>query len=376
MAFAGDVIDLAILERYPLTTTPYISGSEFYRRLDRRNPPSLLDLLLYRCCFELARALLTQPFEPSSCPIAQSDITSMPCTPTRLGRPDLRAAYDELSLAIRLGRTDLVPMLFYDGFDVNMEAGRWGRPICFAVSRDHYEVVQILSSHGARVDTVETKNILHIAAEHARKEMLQFLLDEGVDVNGTDDRSRTALHLILQRSSYSDHDDATIAEILVKAGADIEAADCHGRTVLIKAAALQRTRLVQFLLGKGANVQARDHQHLTALHVATGMGMNHPLWVTLRSDTQMFGVLQALLDAGADINAECGSQNTMLTTACLGKHYRLMSFLVERGAVLPGSGPWEEPVPLVLEEARRHACDSQPESPASETWSIDAQVCF
>jgi hypothetical protein len=40
--------------------------------------------------------------------------------------------------------------------------------------------------------------------------------------------------------------------------------------------------------------------------------------------------------------------------------------LVERGAVIPGSGPWEELVP-VLEEARRHAYDSQPESPASET---------
>jgi uncharacterized protein (DUF1778 family) len=371
MAFAGDVIDLAILERYPLTAMPYISGSDFHRRLDHGNPPSLLYLLLYRSCFELTRALLkTRPFEPSRCRVAQSNITSMPCTPTRLGRPDLRAAYDELSLAIRLGRMDLVPLLFDDGFDVNMEAGPWGRPICFAVSQDHYNVVQILSSYGARVDTVETRNILHIAAEHAGKEMLQFLLDEGVDVNGTDDRSQTALHLILERPPYSDHDDATIAEILVeilvKAGADIEAADCDGRTVLIKAAALRRTRLVQFLLGKGANVQARDHQHLTALHVATGMGMDHPFWVTLRSDTQMFEVLQALLDAGADINAGCGSQNTMLTTVC-GNHYRLMSFLVERGAVLPGSGPWEEPVPLVLEEARRHACDSKPESPASET---------
>jgi hypothetical protein len=306
MAFAGDVIDLAILERYPLTTTPYIRDSGFYRRLDHRNPPSLLYLLLYRCCFELARALLTQPFKPSRCPIAQSDITSMPCTSTRLDRPDLRAAYDELSLAIRLGRTDLVPLLFDDGFDVNMEAGRWGRPICFAVSRDHYEVVQILSSHGARVDTVETKKNLHIAAEHANKEMVQLLLEKGVPVNNTDDQSQTALHLVVGTRSYLTHNDVTIAGILLEAGADIEAADGHGKTVLIKAAARRRTRLVQFLLGKGANVHSRDHQHLNALHVATDMDMSRQVCVPTRSDPEMYRVLQALLEAGADINAECG----------------------------------------------------------------------
>jgi hypothetical protein len=104
------------------------------------------------------------------------------------------------------------------------------------------------------------------------------------------------------------------------------------------------------------------------------MDMSRQVCDPTRSDPEMYRVLQALLDAGADINAECGPQKTMLTTACLGKHYRLVSFLVDREAIfIPGDGPWEELVPLVLEEACRHPYDSQPESPASETWSIDAQ---
>lgn len=204
MAFASDVVDLAILEKLPLecTTTWLSSDLGFHPRLGQGNTPSLLYLLLHRSCFKLARALVTQPSNPLRCPTARYDDTSTPRTSTCLVRPDLRVAYDELSLAIRLGRMDLVQLLFDNGFDVNMEAGPWGRPISFAVSRDQYEVVQTLWNHGARVDTVETKNILHIAAKLANEVIVQFLLKKGVDVNGTDDRSQTALHLNVERQSY------------------------------------------------------------------------------------------------------------------------------------------------------------------------------
>jgi ankyrin repeat protein len=383
IAFASDLFDLAILEGLPLRYTMM-----FYRRSHRRshrrsdfhrlehdNPPSMLYLLIQKRCFELAKALLRRPSKRLHFPTAQHDIISTPCKLMHRVTPDLRFAYDELSLAVYRGRMDFVPLLFHHGFDVNMKAGQWGRPIRFAVSRNDLKVVQILSSYGARVDTVETKNILHLATEHASQEMVQFLLEKGVPVNNTDDRSQTALHLVVGKWSYLNlnYDDVTIAGILLEAGADIDAADCDGKTVLIRAAARRRTRLVHFLLGKGANVHARDHRHLTALYVATGMDMSRQICGPTRDTSKMYRVLQALLDAGADINAKCGPQKTMLITACLGKHYRLVSFLVDRGAIsIPGDGPWEELVPLVLEEACRHAYDSQPESPASETWSIDA----
>jgi hypothetical protein len=374
LAFAGGVVGLAILERCPLqyTTTAYYHSD----RLCHGSPPSLLYLLLYRGCFELARALLTRPSKPSYCPAAQSDPTSTPCTPTRLVTPDLRFAYDELSLAIGRDRTDLVQLFFDNGFDVNMETGPWGRPICFAVSRDDYRIVQVLSSYGARVDTVETRKILHIAAEHASQQMVQFLLEKGAPVNSTDDGSQTALHLTVSRQAP---DDFEVADILLEAGADIEAADCDGRTVLIKAAASRRTRLVQFLLGRGANVHARDHQDLTAFSVATDMRISHQVHQArgpMGSDPAMYRILHALLNAGADINARCGSKNTMLDIACLSKDYGLLIFLVERGAFsIPedGPGPREEIVLSVLEEAHQHAYDNQPGSPTSETWSIDDQ---
>jgi ankyrin repeat protein len=377
IAYASDVFDLANIERLPLqyTETPFNDSVPDGRRLQHGTSPSLLYILLHRRCFELARAFLTQSSRPSRCPKAQHDITSTPSTPTRLVAPDLKVAYDELSLAILLGRTDLVQLFFDNGFDVNMAAGPWGRPICFAVSQNQYQVVQILSDHGARVDIVETGNILHIAAKHAwGEEMVQLLLWKGVDVNGKDERSQTALHATARRLyfNYGKHD-VTIARILLKAGADIEAADEHGETALIKAAAGRRTHLVKALLRNGANVYARDHCQSTALHAAADDDKGRR-----RSDAEMYSTLQVLLDAGADIDAEDGLQNTVLSNACFGRHRGLTSFLVERGAMFTPRGvPGEDFfTSLFLEETNRHGCDDQPGSPIAETWSIDGQDSF
>lgn len=235
----------------------------------------------------------------------------------------------------------------------------------------------MLFSHGARIGTAIKLNILHFAAEHAGKEIVQYLLEQGVDVNGTNKQSETALHLTAERRSGAIHEDVGIAEILLEAGADKEAADWLGETVLIKAAAGRRTHLVQFLLRKGANVRARDCRQSTALHAAA-----HHFGSRRRSDPEMYSTSQALLDAGADINAEDASQDTVLNLASIGRHHKLESFFVERGAVLvPRSVVMDNTVmdstlTSLLEEVNRHVCDMQLESSASEGWSMDGQDSF
>jgi ankyrin repeat protein len=204
--------------------------------------------------------------------------------------------------------------------------------------------------------------------------MVQLLLWKGVDVSGKDERSQTALHATARRLyfNYGKHD-VTIARILLKAGADIEAADEHGETALIKAAAGRRTHLVKALLRNGANVYARDHCQSTALHAAADDDKGRR-----RSDAEMYSTLQVLLDAGADIDAEDGLQNTVLSNACIRRRRGLASFLVERGVMFTPRGvPGEDFfLTLFLKETNRNGCDDQPLSPIAETWSIDGQDSF
>ena len=120
-------------------------------------------------------------------------------------------------------------------------------------------------------------------------------------------------------------------------------------------------------------MHASGHHQRTALHAAADDDKGRR-----QSDAAMNSTLQALLDAGADINAEDGLQNTVLSNACIRRRRGLASFLVERGVMFTPRGvPGEDFfLTLFLKETNRNGCDDQPLSPIAETWSIDGQDSF
>lgn len=83
-------------------------------------------------------------------------------------------------------------------------------------------------------------------------------------------------------------DSTEVIQILIDAGADLEARDAHGATALISAAFNQNAGVTTSLLAAGSNVAAEDDNGATALHFAALN--NGP------------AVLTQLMDAGADIH--------------------------------------------------------------------------
>ena len=174
---------------------------------------------------------------------------------------------------------------------------RWGPPpLVYAVqSGNDPEVVALLLDRGARMEDY----ILYVAAGNIYSGVagiITLLIDRGWDVNYRTSGSagRTVLH-----RAASDATDPGIIEVLLDRGANIDAKDAYGRTPLMDAVGRGKVpEIAKALLDGGADTKAREFVYgKTALHFAI-VPRSSPLIAAL------------LIESGADINAKDGEDRT------------------------------------------------------------------
>lgn len=288
--------------------------------------------------------------------------------------------------AVHAGKIEAVKLLVEAGADVN--AGGWP-PLCRAVDENNTAIAEYLIDHGANVNaypiddgwgplqetaavskSVEMAKLLiargadinseiypalSIAINSERKDLCEFLIQSGADVNGKDRWGHTPLHYAI-RSDDSDFMNILIAngaevnikhpggyspyythsagetllqhaaltgrteavKLLLEAGADISAKDDRGRTVLHRAAELADRDIVELLLDKGDRIDEKDDESgFTALHHAARFGNK--------------SAAEVLIARGADINTRDNQGHTPLYFA-VNIDYKLAELLINKGA--------------------------------------------
>jgi thioredoxin-like negative regulator of GroEL len=112
--------------------------------------------------------------------------------------------------------------------------------------------------------------------------------------------------------------DTAQVKALLDKGADVNARDKDGLTALMWAAAGGRTDIVKALLDKGADVNAKTSYGYTAL-----------MWAAAGGHTD---IVKALLDKGADVNAKDSDGYTALMWAAARGHTDIVKALLDKGA--------------------------------------------
>jgi ankyrin repeat protein len=131
--------------------------------------------------------------------------------------------------------------------------------------------------------------------------MIEILLKWKADVHMKDHEGLTALHYVARQGAYE------CAELLLKAGCQVDIKDYAGRTPLIdfcfhSRAQVDQIPLFRLLVNSGGDVHCKsDRRHWTCLHMAAAAGNTD--------------ILQLLLDRGVDVNARNKDGNTPIMMA-------------------------------------------------------------
>jgi ankyrin repeat protein len=158
------------------------------------------------------------------------------------------------------------------------------------------------------------------------QETFDLLVTAGADLNARNNLKGTPLHVAAAAGNH------IIAEVLVAAGVDINAREKEERTPLFFAVEKGHTDIVSLLLSRKADVNARDRVGFTPLIVAIRWG---------EQKEEIGEIVRLLLDGGADANARrpgggwgpAGSDGeTALQQAAESGYARVVALLIRRGA--------------------------------------------
>lgn len=177
----------------------------------------------------------------------------------------------------------------------------WGQtPLFWAVVNDHADVVVRLPPAGGGIHQLMPPEVpvIHIAAQTGYLEVLRALLFRGADAKATSHDGRTALHSAADGEVGYDSNQVEIVQMLLEAGVDADSRDSGMWTplhCLCSRSACQVDSL-RVLLQAGAGVNAVQNNGETPLHIACAH-LN-------------VEAAKILLDGGADLAAEDTNGNT------------------------------------------------------------------
>ncbi|MCT7546124.1 ankyrin repeat domain-containing protein [Aliarcobacter cryaerophilus] len=231
------------------------------------------------------------------------------------------------------GDLKIVKELIKAGADINEKDKNSWTPLHWASSNNHIELVKVLIKAKANLNEKATYSNdkegfsgitpLYASITQNHWEIAKLLIEAGSDVNLAKETGNRYTPLLLITSQKEPSLD--IFNMLIKAGADINAKDKYSCTPLHWASSKNHIELVKVLIKAGADINAKDKYSCTPLH-----------WASSKNHIEL---VKVLIKASADINAkgthkdkEGFSSITPLYVCIDNKNWEVAKLLIEAGA--------------------------------------------
>jgi len=159
---------------------------------------------------------------------------------------------DPLHDAAKAGDLERVQQLVDGGANLDVPLQRGETPLIVAALAGQTEVAELLIARGATVQARNDRGFtaLHAAVYRGHLAVVELLMANDFNVNDAENRFRaTPLHLA------AEDDRKDVAEFLVDKGADLEAKEGNGYTPLTKAGFREHWETARLLIDRGAVCQ-------------------------------------------------------------------------------------------------------------------------
>ena len=251
-----------------------------------------------------------------------------------------------LLIALHKNFDDMTELLIANNADLNKADNNGETPLIVAAKKGHIKFVKTIVEKGGSVDSADKNGdtALILAKRENRHDIVLYLLmknalmdkrseqDEIMAYAALNSYHDIAGNLIQRQISvnrrFSDglfplwyavrNGDAKMIEMFLGAGADLEAKNKEGETVLLYACAKREEHVVLLLLNKGANFAITDRQKSTPLMIVAGRGFEK--------------AVQLLISKRADLNAKDDKGRTAVTRAQYTGNYHIVDMLKRAGA--------------------------------------------
>ncbi len=234
-----------------------------------------------------------------------------------------------LHIALDFGLTDMATCLKEIGFDINQINTGGDTALHTFSSTGNRNLVQWLLDHQANVNLKNDSGVtpLFAAVHHYHLDIAEMLLNAGADINATDDDDNLVIYELIEDLTLGIEKKAklesgcSLVKMLVNKGIAINRKNNCGESSFMKMCSAKYPELVDLMLSKGAEINDRDNNsetplfyavragniRITEMLVTAGVEVNTvneggEYPLELAFNDQMVEIVQLLLQHGADVS--------------------------------------------------------------------------